>query len=155
MTSNYSFMKTGHDNVCDDKLTETQFDLISLYFKLLQKAMELAATYCTHAGRQIVNSSDLIKALRYQARYFLSESDDNTLQEARDDLLDVMMSDDIDDEDEEEEVVEEEEDGQNGTPCDCDSCTLVNSATDEWENWHPDDEILQYLKMQVDRMEGF
>jgi hypothetical protein len=149
-------MKTGYDATDDgDKLTETQFDLISLYLKLLQKAMDLAAIYCTHAGRQVVNSSDLMKALRYQARYFLSESTENTLQEAREDLLDVMMSDDIEEEEDDEQEDDEEENGQDDISCDCDKCTMVNSTTEEWESWNPDDEILQYLKMQVDRMEGF
>jgi histone H3/H4 len=149
--SDYSFMKTGYDNTSKDAISETQFDLISLYLKMIQKAMTLAATYCDHAGRQVVTSKDLVKAMRYQARYFLDETTEHTLQEAREDLMDILMDDG--DDDTEEYTVEEEEDEEDLRQCSCTPCTLLNRVDSEWDSWHPNDEILHYLKAQVDRMD--
>jgi Mg-chelatase subunit ChlI len=151
----FSFMKSGLSDQDNDRaLDAMEFNLVSLYMKLLTVATKNSKTYCAHHGRTHVHSADIVKCLRHQARVFLDNMTDQVMHEAREELLTALQEDD--DPQEEESESSEEEDSQeyedDTKDCDCDLCTDIDTKTKTWKDYVPDDEILEYLKYQVDRV---
>jgi len=226
MGEDYSFMKTGLSNSeYEEKVVDAlEFDMMSLFMKLVSVATEHAGTYCTHHGRCTVHSVDIVKSLRHQAMVFMSEMTDDTLDQARQEMLECLhddgetesqTSDDSwhidtgsqtsqDDvgpmveehgciaKDHESQQAGQQSETQSGTQsgtqfvsetesesesetksqsdqrrletihredtfapdtktCDCALCSGIDTCCSEWATYDPDDVVLQFLKLQVDR----
>ena len=148
----YSFMKSGLLDDTPTSLENLQFDLVSLYLRMVSLAAENAMLYSEHEGRDSVSKNDVIMALRHQARYFLQRTDNDTLQEARKDLENILEHDDEEGCDDDDFMCEDEEPKECGT-CDCDVCSEIREVSEQWEEWDTQgDVVLEYLKQQVDKV---
>lgn len=173
MGEDFSFMKTGlldadHQESVVDAI---QFDMVSLFIKMVTIATENAETYCAHHGRHTVHSVDVVKSLRHQAKDFIASMTDTTLHEAREEMLGCLDEEDEEYSDDDEHYVrlkypdgeEMEEEEKHPTPprdeekfeddtkeCDCELCTAIDTSSSTWSTYNPDDSVLQFLKAKVD-----
>lgn len=149
---NFAFMKTGLLEGAPSALENLQFDLVSLYLKMVTKAAENALVYSEHENRSVVTKNDVLMALRHQAKFFIHNMDDDTLYEARGELKQILQGEEEEDEEDEEEDDDEPMDQEGIGPCDCALCDEIRVTTDTWDTWNTEDPVLQYLKQQVDNV---
>ena len=166
-------MKTGLlDADHEERMVDAiQFDMVSLFMKMITIATEDAETYCTHHGRKTVHSVDVVKSLRHQARVFIESMTNETLHEAREEMLDCLEEEEEEySEEEEGEYSEEEEEEEephheeeqrprdeemfedDTKDCDCALCSSIDDSSSTWDAYSPDDTLMQFLKAQVDRV---
>ena len=152
--SDYAFMKTGL--VGEEIVPAIDADrLIDLLRVMVDQTWEIATRVVRHHGwrRPTVEVPDVHAALKYQARYFLT----NMERGAKFEDEDEERSDEAEIEWNEIEWNEieaersEDEDETDPPTCACALCVAVHRATAEWPAWEPADEIEAFLKTSVDR----
>jgi hypothetical protein len=80
--SGYTFMSTGFGLDSDGALDEGFVKkLLALVYTMIKNAANTAGTYADHGGRESVTRGDVILALKYEAKHFLTyenlENDSN------------------------------------------------------------------------------
>lgn len=152
--SDYSFLRTGLGaggaGEAEGELTKR---LVSLCVALVAKAGETAAVYAVHAGRQTVTRDDVTLALQYQSKTFFDEVTEEEVMEAREEVNAAYDASSTSGEDEEEavETAEEEQLEWTKSGCTCKICAGMNDASETWDDWEPEDEVLLYLKRMTNK----
>ena len=171
--SDYAFMKTGL--VGEEIVPAIDADrLIDLLRVMVDQTWEIATRVVRHHGwrRPTVEVPDVHAALKYQARYFLTnmergakfEDEDEERSDEAEERSDDEIEDDEAERGEDEDEAErseaeteieaersEDEDETDPPTCACALCVAVHRATAEWPAWEPADEIEAFLKTSVDR----
>lgn len=135
---------------------------------LIEKCMEVAVIYVAACGRNTVTSTDIMYALKYQAReFFNSESLIDDIEETRLNMETDENEDDSENENEEEDENEEdeneddeneddesEEDSEDDPFTRCEgsenrTVQLMNKYHDTWDTWYPEDPLERILKDSI------
>jgi len=155
--ADYSFMKTGFDNVQDAVDTEDmKKNVVSLILTLSQNAMKTAVTYITHSKRNAITPEDLKRAMMLEMFFYKNRPD--LLEEAqkiKDEIFDSGYEDDgeSDDENDEDHLIgEEEADAFADSKCDCAMCNCLNGIYTRWGNWEPSTEYEKLFKKHIENM---
>jgi hypothetical protein len=153
---------------------EDMTTLLSTLSVLLQRAMDSADTYVTHAGRNLITPTDITFALQHQCMRFCDTAHlmDTEIERELDAARAVVMEMDVDDDDEESgsdedegkdggsdetesgnsdaypEVINDLEDNENfsRSTCTCGLCAGINLSADSWSTWQPRNVVELALK---------
>jgi histone H3/H4 len=161
-------MQTGilanHESQVDETLLKKIKGIMTHF---MENAITVGCRYVKASDRDMLTSTDIMYALKYQARTYL----DNIEQIANiEDIFDKYAeSDDIESDDNESESddnesesddnesesVSEEEEEEHFTRCDDSTDPLIkdmNMYHDTWDQWVPDNPIQTLLKNAVDNV---
>jgi len=153
MASNYSFMKSGFNNLQEEALGEEEINnLNALVYAFMEKAIISADKYVQHSGRDTITKQDIKLGLKAETFKFLQR--DNIMESIG--KWQEILAEDDDSEDEEElssiinnaEYVEFKK-----SICACKSCTFFNGIEEKWEKWVPNSQMEQILKNAVLRID--
>ena len=153
MASNYSFMKSGFNNLQEEALGEEEINnLNALVYAFMEKAIISADKYVQHSGRDTITKQDIKLVLKAETFKFLQR--DNIMESIG--KWQEILAEDDDSEDEEElssiinnaEYVEFKK-----SMCACKNCTFFNGIEEKWEKWVPNSQMEQILKNAVLRID--
>ena len=153
--------------------TRVRARLIASATVLVTRAVRVAATVCSHAGRTEITGADQSAALKFAARHFFDDDDDGDLEREIADVaaaIEGMTSSDDDDDDGSDDsmpslISDDADDADIPTPaavagvdpaapCGCEVCLGVIEAAATWTAWAPTDEAEVYLKNAVESAEA-
>ena len=143
-------MRTGL--LAEDREMDEGFynSLQALLCVLGSDVADTAVTLAEHGKRQVA-MQDMRVALRHQAQCFFEQADlEGKVQAARTEL--EAMDSDSSGEDDDVEYELEEGEIPPLSQCDCALCSEALKTDRDWPRWHPEDEVLAFLKAHVDRM---
>ena len=153
MADDYSFMKSGFDNLVHEDPTE---NIASIVLVFMENAVKSAAIYVKHAKRNAITPEDIKRGLMLEI--FFIKQRPNMLEQCEemkkiikriqeeDDSEDVIIFGDDDDfiTDEEEEFKESE--------CECPMCNCMNTIYTRWEGFTPESSIERAMFTHINRI---
>jgi|UniRef100_A0A6C0BZ11 histone H3/H4 len=146
--TDFTFMKTGHDNLISDEITEEQQNMISIIIGFTENAMKTAAKYTIHAGRNVVLPEDIQRGLMLEM--FIFNKRENIVEQLED-IRQEIFEDSSDDEEiimEDPEVIPEFCESS----CNCVMCNTMNNIRNAWQNFTPTSRLEILLKDYINRM---
>lgn len=161
--SDYSFMKTGFNNLVEQtKLSDEEMRNIEAMLALfMSNAMKDAMTYTELSNRNHVTKEDIKYGLRYEVFEFLNT--ENLVDKVNDmnDELDELEDDEEDYEYMDDVLVSEEElipfkridDVSNIEGDNLEFVEKMNHYYDIWDEWIPDTPLLKILKNSIDKID--
>lgn len=146
-------MKTGSCNVAHDAAFSTDFqnDIHAILAALMVKTIETASRYTTGCGRDVVTSTDMQYAIKYEAHvFFFRESLQDDIKQCREILCNSSESE----ESETDDTLEDNDENESAIFCRNMSnpfCVRVNNIVDSWDKWNPSDPLQRSLKLAIDQ----
>ena len=159
--SDYSFMKTGFNNVTPQTQPNKEEirEIEAMLALFISNATVNAAKYVELSNRNGVTKEDIIYGLRYEVFEFLNN--DNIVEKINN--MNQELDEEYDEEDEENDedsmIVDDEEiqpftrinNLENYTPEDLDFINKMNNYFDGWEEWVPETPLLNILKNAINK----
>ena len=152
--SNYSFMKSGFDNINSNEMDNNMLDnLYSLIYAFMEKSMVSADTYVKHSKREIITKEDIQLTLKYETFKFLHRPNIfDDVARWKEILLEEI--DEGEEEDKETEELDIVADNKDYVPfrkseCSCEVCAEINDIEGKWDEWEPHNQIEIILKNAV------
>ena len=147
--TDYSFMKSGFDNLDDpDKLVENVSAIISCF---AEKSISTASMYIKHAKRNGITKEDIKKAMQLETFVFMKR--ENICEEILK-IKEELQTENYDfDEDEniEDVLIDDDElDKFEYSKCDCVLCKTLNTIEVKWTNWKPTSKMERIIKKNID-----
>ena len=151
MSEDYSFMKSGFTNEINQEFDiKTQAkELITMY---TYNALNSAAIYVEHAGRNKITPEDIKRALMLEIFLFTNRDIDKDIIDFKNKLYENMVIEQENEEEEEEEQENEEVDDFCESECQCAMCKCLNKIYTRWDNFLPNSPIENILKERIDEM---
>ena len=134
--SDFSFMRSGFDNLNNDSQEEYKQQLASTLVYFSENAMLNAATYVKHSNRNMVTREDLKRCFKLETFIFTKrENIEEKIQTIQDEIYGES------DEEENEIIHDDEEvvcDEFSESQCKCVLCECLNNVLLKWDNWEPE-----------------
>jgi hypothetical protein len=146
--TDYTFMKSGHDNIISNELTEEQENMISIIIGFTENAMKTAAKYTTHSCRKVVLPEDIQRSMMLEM--FVFNKRENIVSQ-----LEAIRKEIFEDSSDDEEIIMDEPEGITEfceSKCDCMMCKTLNNIRNSWENFEPSSHLETLLKKYIDAM---
>ena len=146
--TDYTFMKSGHDNLISNELTEEQENMISIIIGFTENAMKTAAKYTTHSGRKVVLPEDIKRSMMLEM--FVFNKRENILSQ-----LEAIRKEIFEDSSDDEEIIMDEPEGITEfceSKCECMMCKTLNNIRNSWETFTPSSRLETLLKKYIDAM---
>lgn len=157
--TDFSFMKTGFDNVQNniDK-EELKKNIVSLVLTLSQNALKTASTYIMHTKRNAVTPEDLKRAMMLEMFFYKNRPDllENA-EKIKSEIFDSGYEEDCEDEEDDEQneniVLDDEDvDAFTESTCNCALCKCLNTVYERWDKWKPASEYEELFKKHIEQM---
>ena len=144
--NNYSFMKSGHDNLVQPDNTQENIEyLVGTY---AANAIQHASLYVKHCGRNVLTTEDIKRALIMETMCLKSRDMESEIQKFKENYQEDSESSDEDD-----AVSFEPEEGEfTISNCKCPLCICINTIYTRWEKFKPNSMIETILKKRIDQM---
>ena len=138
MADDYSFMKSGFDNLVHEDPTE---NIASIVLVFMENAVKSAAIYVKHAKRNAITPEDIKRGLMLET-FFIKQRPNmlEQCEEMKKTINRILEEEDESDEDEEEIIVDDEEDFKE-SECQCALCNCMNNIYTRWEGFTPQTSI--------------
>ena len=138
MADDYSFMKSGFDNLVHEDPTE---NIASIVLVFMENAVKSAAIYVKHAKRNVITPEDIKRGLMLET-FFIKQRPNmlEQCEEMKKTINRILEEEDESDEDEEEIIVDDEEDFKE-SECQCALCNCMNNIYTRWEGFIPQTSI--------------
>ena len=138
MADDYSFMKSGFDNLVHEDPTE---NIASIVLVFMENAVKSAAIYVKHAKRNAITPEDIKRGLMLET-FFIKQRPNmlEQCEEMKKTINRILEEEDESDEDEEEIIVDDEEDFKE-SECQCALCNCMNNIYTRWEGFIPQTSI--------------
>jgi len=146
--TDYTFMKSGHDNLISNELTEEQENMISIIIGFTENAMKTAAKYTTHSGRKVVLPEDIQRGMMLEM--FIFNKRENIVSQ-----LEAIRKEIFEDSSDDEEIIMDEPEKITEfceSKCECMMCKTLNNIRNSWENFTPSSRLETLLKKYIDKM---
>ena len=151
---NYSFMKTGFNNVksSDHDPEDNEKNTLAIIVSYAEGAMRTAAKYVSHGPRRGVTPEDLKRAMMLEM-FFFRKRDDALVRamEIKDELFNEDKTDNEDDDYDEDDYDEDEEEFEEND-CKCSLCKCMNNVYTRWEKWEPTTSFEHIFKKHIENM---
>ena len=147
--TDYTFMKSGHDNLISNEITEEQQNMISIIIGFTENAMKTAAKYTTHAGRSVVLPEDIKRSMMLEM--FIFNKRENIVSQ-----LEAIRKEIFEDSSDDEEIIMEDPEEVPEfceSKCECMMCKTMNNIRNTWETFNPTSRLETLLKKYIDAME--
>ncbi len=151
MSEDYSFMKSGFTNEVNQQfdIEKQAKELITMY---TYNALNSAAIYIEHAGRDKITPEDIKRALMLEIFLFTNRDVNQDIIDFKNKLFETIDAEEGDDKE------EENNDDKQGivafyeSECDCAMCKCLNTIYTRWEGFLPNNPIENILKERIDEM---
>ena len=138
MAEDYSFMKSGFDNLVHEDPTE---NIASIVLVFMENAVKSAAIYVKHAKRNAITPEDIKRGLMLET-FFIKQRPNmlEQCEEMKKTINRILEEEDESDEDEEDFITDEEEEFKE-SECQCALCNCMNNIYTRWEGFIPQTSI--------------
>ena len=138
MADDYSFMKSGFDNLVHEDPTE---NIASIVLVFMENAVKSAAIYVKHAKRNAITPEDIKRGLMLET-FFIKQRPNmlEQCEEMKKTISRILEEEDESDEDEEDFITDEEEEFKE-SECQCALCNCMNNIYTRWEGFTPQTSI--------------
>jgi len=137
MAEDYSFMKSGFDNLVQEDPTE---NIASIVLVFMENAIKSADIYVKHAKRKSITAEDIKRGLMLET--FFIKQRPNMLEQCEEMKKVIRRIQEEDDNDEEEEdFITDEEEEFKESECQCPMCNCMNTIYTRWEGFTPESTI--------------
>jgi len=146
--TDYTFMKSGHDNLISNELTEEQENMISIIIGFTENAMKTAAKYTTHSGRKVVLPEDIQRGMMLEM--FIFNKRENIVSQ-----LEAIRKEIFEDSSDDEEIIMDEPEKITEfceSKCECMMCKTLNNIRNSWGTFEPSSRLETLLKKYIDKM---
>tara|TARA_Y100000768_G_scaffold387707_1_gene379935 strand:+ start:1763 stop:2212 length:450 start_codon:yes stop_codon:yes gene_type:complete len=149
MADDYSFMKSGFDNLVHEDPTE---NIASIVLVFMENAVKSAAIYVKHAKRNAITPEDIKRGLMLET-FFIKQRPNmlEQCEEMKKTINRILEEEDESDEDEEEIIVDDEEDFKE-SECPCAMCKCMNNIYTRWEGFTPETSIERAMFNHINRI---
>ena len=154
--NDYSFMKSGFNNLIEPSKPDPNLllETTSMVSAFAENAIQNAALYVQHCGRNIVTEQDIKLFLKNEALVFLNRPNIlSSIEKWKKNILEDMESGDLESDIEDDELfVNEisEVDEFKYSECDCEYCKQVKLIDAKWCNWIPNAPLELAIKKVID-----
>ena len=149
MSSDYSFMKTGH-NLVEDDTEDLKKDIVAYITLFLENALRSATVYAIkHGKRDSITVEDIKRCMMLEVFLFIKRPGvDQKLGEVKDKLFNE------EDEDEEDPEILDDEDGDEfkESDCSCGLCKCITEIYPRWESWTPSSKMEEIFQKHINNM---
>ena len=140
MAEDYSFMKSGFDNLVHEDPTE---NIASIVLVFMENAVKSAAIYVKHAKRNAITPEDIKRGLMLET--FFIKQRPNMLEQCEEMKKTINRileeEDDDDDLDQLSNIYADEEEEFKESECQCALCNCMNNIYTRWEGFTPQTSI--------------
>ena len=144
--SDYSFMRSGFDNLNhgNNELIENMSAIVTAF---TENAINTAAKYVEHCGRNIITTEDIKRGLILEMYLFKARNDNiQHIEEIKRVLFEET-------DEEEEEIINDIDEAQENefaeSSCECLLCYEINNIYNKWINFQPSTRIEEILKRHI------
>ena len=146
---NYSFLKTGFNNVLETN-DEFKKNVLSMLVLYAEGAMKTAGKYVLHGNRTDITPEDLKRGMMLEMFFFKKR--DNVLENAlkiKEELFNEACEED---ECEEDEACKADLEEFKLSSCSCALCKCMNNVYDRWNKWVPETRYDMILQEHIENM---
>tara|TARA_B100001741_G_C16230649_1_gene449291 strand:- start:154 stop:600 length:447 start_codon:yes stop_codon:yes gene_type:complete len=148
MAEDYSFMKSGFDNLVQEDPTE---NIASIVLVFMENAIKSADIYVKHAKRNSITAEDIKRGLMLET--FFIKQRPNMLEQCEEMKKVIRRIQEEDDSDEEEEdFITDEEEEFKESECQCPMCNCMNTIYTRWEGFTPESSIERAMFTHINRI---
>ena len=142
MAEDYSFMKSGFDNLVHEDPTE---NIASIVLVFMENAVKSAAIYVKHAKRNAITPEDIKRGLMLET-FFIKQRPNmlEQCEEMKKTINKILEEDDDDDDDDLDQlsnIYADEEEEFKESECQCALCNCMNNIYTRWEGFTPQTSI--------------
>ena len=140
MADDYSFMKSGFDNLVHEDPTE---NIASIVLVFMENAVKSAAIYVKHAKRNAITPEDIKRGLMLEI-FFIKQRPNmlEQCEEMKKTINKILEEDDNDDDlDQLSNIYADEEEEFKESECECPMCNCMNTIYTRWEGFTPETSI--------------
>jgi len=146
--TDYTFMKSGFDNIDHGDDEEKAKDLTSILVHFSENSLNHAALYIKHSKRNCITPEDIKRGMMLEM--FMFTKRDN-LKEKIEEIKNEIYGDDND-----EEIIANEpdrkEDEFKESNCKCALCLCMNNIYTRWDKWSPETPIQEILQRHIENI---
>ncbi len=144
--NDYTFMKSGHDNLVQPDNTQENIEyLVGTY---AANAIQHASLYVKHCNRNVLTTEDIKRALIMETMCLKSRDMEAEIQKFKENFDEEAESSD-----EDEAVSFDSEEGEfTLSTCECPLCKCINTIYTRWDKFSPNSLIETILKKRIDEM---
>ena len=149
MADDYSFMKSGFDNLVHEDPTE---NIASIVLVFMENAVKSAAIYVKHAKRNAITPEDIKRGLMLET-FFIKQRPNmlEQCEEMKKTINRILEEENESDEDEEDFITDEEEEFKE-SECQCALCNCMNNIYTRWEGFTPQTSIERAMFNHINRI---
>lgn len=138
MADDYSFMKSGFDNLVHEDPTE---NIASIVLVFMENAVKSAAIYVKHAKRNAITPEDIKRGLMLEI--FFIKQRPNMLEQCEEmkKTINKILEEEDDDLDQLSNIYADEEEEFKESECPCAMCKCMNNIYTRWEGFTPESSI--------------
>ena len=139
MADDYSFMKSGFDNLVHEDPTE---NIASIVLVFMENAVKSAAIYVKHAKRNAITPEDIKRGLMLEI-FFIKQRPNmlEQCEEMKKTINKILEEEEDDDLDQLSNIYADEEEEFKESECPCAMCKCMNNIYTRWEGFTPESSI--------------
>ncbi len=147
--TDYTFMKSGFDNIDNGEDEEKVKDLTSILVHFSENSLKHSSLYIKHCKRNCITPEDIKRSMMLEMFMF---SKRNNLKEK----IESIKSELYDCDSEDEEIIinepERKEDDFKESECNCALCLCMNNVYKKWDTWSPETPIQEILQRHIENI---
>lgn len=165
--NDYSFMRTGFSQDYATEQANQELENIGVMFTIFaEDAIKLAEVYSKHSKRNVIATEDISRAFKVRAfhgtEFWAMTNVQEKIEEVKKWIREEEENEMSDDENYEEDedllgfekldtVPDEEMENYTESVCPCIVCRYMNTVTQKWPGWKPDNVQDTILKNAIDQ----
>ena len=153
MAEDYSFMKSGFNNLEEEDPTE---NIASIVLVFMENAVKSAAIYSKHAKRNTITAEDIKRGLMLET--FFIKQRPNMLEQCEEmkkiikKIQEEEDSDEDNDLDQLSNIYADEEEDFKESECECPMCKCMNTIYTRWEGFTPETGIEKAMHKHINNI---
>ena len=144
----YSFMKTGYNNVVGVDKENCILNIQSMLYSFVENATKKAEIYINHGGRNSITKDDLQLSMKAETFEYLKREN---IIESIDKWRNIIKNDELEEGVEDLDDLIEKDDLHKfkKNNCSCEICDNMNTIEPRWIDWNPSEGIETILKNAI------
>ena len=151
MADDYSFMKSGFDNLVHEDPTE---NIASIVLVFMENAVKSAAIYVKHAKRNSITPEDIKRGLMLEI-FFIKQRPNmlEQCEEMKKTINKILEEEDYEsDEGFDEDYIINDDEPFRESECKCAMCNCMNTIYTRWEGFTPQTSIEKAMFNHINRI---
>ena len=151
MADDYSFMKSGFDNLVHEDPTE---NIASIVLVFMENAVKSAAIYVKHAKRNAITPEDIKRGLMLEI-FFIKQRPNmlEQCEEMKKTINKILEEEDYEsDEGFDEDYIIDDDEPFRESECKCAMCNCMNTIYTRWEGFTPQTSIEKAMFNHINRI---